>query len=204
MDVRILNLEICEKYIVNLANGLISSALQVPSPNQDTRPKGVKPELILIHGISLPPGEFGGSAVRSLFTNSLDWSTHPYYTQIRGLLVSTHLFIPRQGQIVQFVPLERRAWHAGKSNFQGKQFCNDFSIGIELEGTDDVPYTDEQYARLILVVEAIFDAYPEISIRKIAGHCDVSSGRKTDPGPAFDWLRMYDGLKTRVEAPKNK
>tara|TARA_B100001750_G_C15405453_1_gene544903 strand:- start:138 stop:752 length:615 start_codon:yes stop_codon:yes gene_type:complete len=204
MDVGILNLEICTNYIVNLATGLLSSALQVPSPNQDARPQGIKPELILIHSISLPPGEFGGSAVKSLFTNSLDWTAHPYYTQIKGLLVSTHLFIPRQGQVVQFVPLNRRAWHAGKSSFQGREFCNDFSIGIELEGTDEVPYTDEQYNRLTLIVDAIFDAYPEISIRKIAGHCDVSPGRKTDPGPAFDWLRMYDGLKTPVEAPKNK
>ena len=204
MDVGILNLEICTNYIVNLATGLLSSALQVPSPNQDARPQGIKPELILIHSISLPPGEFGGSAVKSLFTNSLDWTAHPYYTQIKDLLVSTHLFIPRQGQVVQFVPLNRRAWHAGKSSFQGREFCNDFSIGIELEGTDEVPYTDEQYNRLTLIVDAIFDAYPEISIRKIAGHCDVSPGRKTDPGPAFDWLRMYDGLKTPVEAPKNK
>ena len=204
MDVGILNLEICTNYIVNLATGLLSSALQVPSPNQDARPQGIKPELILIHSISLPPGEFGGSAVKSLFTNSLDWTAHPYYMQIKDLLVSTHLFIPRQGQVVQFVPLNRRAWHAGKSSFQGREFCNDFSIGIELEGTDEVPYTDEQYNRLILIVDALFDAYPEISIRKIAGHCDVSPGRKTDPGPAFDWLRMYDGLKTPVEAPKNK
>ena len=204
MDIGILNLEICTNYIVNPDTGLINSAVQVPSPNQDARPQGVKPELILIHGISLPPGEFGGAAVKCLFTNSLDWTTHPYYTQIKDLLVSAHLFIPRQGQVVQFVPLNRRAWHAGKSSFQGRESCNDFSIGIELEGTDEVPYTDEQYTRLILIVDAIFDAYPEISIRKIAGHCDVSPRRKTDPGPAFDWLRMYDELKTRIESSKNK
>ena len=189
---------------MNPATGRISPAIQCPSPNQDDRPKGAEPQLIVLHGISLPPGQFGGSEIESLFTNCLDWNAHPYYKEIEGLCVSAHLLIRRHGQVIQFVPLDRRAWHSGKSSFRGREFCNDFAIGIELEGTDDMAYTDEQYATLTLVVEAILNAYPETSVRKIAGHCDVSPGRKTDPGPAFNWLRLYDGLKALIKGPTRK
>ena len=183
-------------YAVSPGAGLLRPAKQCPSPNQDERPDDVSPELIIIHGISLPPGEYGGTQIESLFTNCLDWHAHPYFREIEGLQVSSHLLIRRCGELVQFVPFGRRAWHAGESSFRGRSCCNDFSIGIELEGTDDTPYADEQYWHLIAVVQAIIAAYPQISPRLIAGHCDVSPGRKTDPGPAFDWLRLYDGLET--------
>jgi AmpD protein len=154
----------------------------------------MQPELIIIHGISLPPGNFGGSRVQEFFTNSLDCDAHPYFEEIRDLRVSAHLLIRRDGELIQFVPFGRRAWHAGESRFRGRSCCNDFSIGIELEGEDETPYSDEQYGHLIAVIKAICDCYPDISVRHIAGHCDVSPGRKSDPGPAFDWLRLYDGL----------
>jgi len=173
---------------------LLRPATQCPSPNQDERPGGASPELIIIHGISLPPGEYGGSHIESLFTNCLDWNSHPYFQEIEGMRVSAHLLIRRTGEVIQFVPFERRAWHAGESSFRGRSCCNDFSIGIELEGTDDTPYTDEQYLQLAPVVLAIIAAFPQISPREIAGHCDVAPGRKSDPGPAFDWLRLYDGI----------
>jgi AmpD protein len=181
-------------YAVSPGAGLLRPAMQCPSPNQDERPPGALPELIIIHGISLPPGEYGGPHIESLFTNCLDWQSHPYFQEIEGMQVSAHLLIRRTGEVIQFVPFKRRAWHAGESSFMGRSCCNDFSIGIELEGTDDTPYADEQYDRLTAVVLAIIDAYPRISTRRIAGHCDVAPGRKTDPGPAFDWLRLYDGL----------
>jgi len=150
--------------------------------------------MIVIHGISLPPGEFGGPEIEALFTNQLDWGAHPYFAEIRGLEVSAHLLIRRDGSVVQFVPFSQRAWHAGESCFRGQQRCNDFSIGIELEGEDETPYEDSQYAALQGVVNALCEAYPDISPREIAGHCDIAPGRKSDPGPAFDWLRLYDGL----------
>lgn len=160
------------------------------------------PELIIIHGISLPPGEFGGPYIQSLFTNCLDWDAHPWFSEIRDLQVSAHLLIRRDGEVVQFVPFERRAWHAGPSTFRGRPRCNDYSIGIELEGCDDAPYTDEQYWHLVPVIRAIFTAYPHLTPRRVAGHCDVSPGRKSDPGPAFDWLRLYDGLRPDAEAAR--
>ena len=187
------------RYSISPGAGIVRPARQCPSPNQDDRPTDADPELIIIHGISLPPGEFGGDQIESLFTNCLDWKAHPYFNEIEGLEVSSHLLLRRDGELVQFVPFGRRAWHAGDSSFRGRSCCNDFSIGIELEGADDVPYSDEQYARLPLVIAAIIDAYPAISPRCIAGHCDVSPGRKTDPGPAFDWLRLYDGLEVATQ-----
>ena len=183
-------------YAVSPGAGLLRPAKQCPSPNQDERPDGASPELIIVHGISLPPGEYGGTQIESLFTNCLDWNAHPYFREIEGLQVSSHLLIRRCGELVQFVPFGRRAWHAGESSFRGRSCCNDFSIGIELEGSDDTPYTGEQYRHLIAVIQAIIEAYPPNSPRLIAGHCDVAPGRKTDPGPAFDWLRLYDGLAT--------
>ena len=183
-------------FTVDTASGQISPARQVASPNRDARPDGAGIELLIVHGISLPPGEFGGPEIEALFTNTLDWDAHPYFGEIRGLEVSTHLLIRRDGELVQFVPFTDRAWHAGESCFRGRHRCNDFSIGIELEGEDETPYTDEQYAVLAAVSGALFDAYPGLSARRMAAHSDVSPGRKTDPGPAFDWLRLYDSLAT--------
>ena len=174
--------------------GLLMPARQCPSPNQDDRPADATPELLVLHGISLPPGEFGGDNVEALFCNRLDWDAHAYFKEIRGLKVSAHLFVPRNGEVVQFVPFVRRAWHAGESEFRGRDCCNDFSIGIELEGEDDVPYADAQYATLSGVCRALFRAYPGLNPRRVAAHSDIAPGRKTDPGPAFDWMRLYDSL----------
>ena len=165
-----------------------------PSPNCADRPENVAPETVVIHAISLPPGEYGGPYIEALFTNSLDPDEHPFFQEIEGLCVASHLLIRRDGEVVQFVPFERRAWHAGVSTFRGQSCCNDFSIGIELEGTDDTPYTDAQYEQLFPVLGVIMQTYPKITPYRLAGHCDVSPGRKSDPGPAFDWLRLYDGL----------
>lgn len=175
-------------------SGLIQPALQRHSPNQDARPVGAAPAMVVIHGISLPPGKFGGSEIEALFANTLDFDAHPYFGEIRGLEVSAHLLIRRDGAVIQFVPFTERAWHAGESSFRGQYCCNDYSIGIELEGEDETTYDDRQYTVLQQVLNAIFDAYPTISAREVAGHCDIAPGRKSDPGPAFDWLRLYDGL----------
>lgn len=171
--------------------GWLDEARHAPSPNCDARPAGESIALLVIHNISLPPGEFGGHAVEALFTNQLDWDAHPYYQGIRGLKVSAHFFIRRDGEIVQFVPCSMRAWHAGVSQWQGRERCNDFSVGVELEGTDDVPFTDAQYARLAQLAEALKNTYPIIGI---AGHSDIAPGRKTDPGPHFDWARLRQSL----------
>jgi AmpD protein len=186
-------------YTISPGEGLIRPARQCPSPNQDTRPDGAEPDLIVIHGISLPPGEFGGPYVEQLFTNRLDWDGHPYFSEIRDLKVSSHLFVRRDGSLIQFVPFSRRAWHAGQSCFRDRISCNDFSIGIELEGEDETPYTDSQYRELINIILALQTSYRSICARRIAGHCDVSPDRKSDPGPAFDWLRLYDGLSNNTE-----
>lgn len=182
------------RYSISPGAGIVRPARQCPSPNQDDRPTGADPELIIIHGISLPPGEFGGEHIETLFTNCLDSNAHPYFQEIKGLHVSSHLLLKRDGELVQFVPFGRRAWHAGESSFRGSTCCNDFSIGIELEGSDDTSYSDVQYSLLPVIIATIVAAYPTIGPRQIAGHCDVAPGRKTDPGPAFDWLRLYDGL----------
>lgn len=181
-------------FSIDTHSGLIAPARQSPSPNCDERPGGATPELLVVHGISLPPGEFGGPEIEQLFTNRLDWDAHPYFQEIRGLEVSSHLLIRRDGEVVQFVPFSKRAWHAGESAFRGRDCCNDFSIGIELEGEDEMPYSDEQYAVLGAVTDALTTAYPRITGREIAAHADIAPGRKTDPGPAFDWLRLYDYL----------
>ena len=186
-------------YTVSPRGGLIRPAEQCPSPNQDDRPDDCEPDLIIIHGIGLPPGEFGGPYVEQLFTNRLDWDEHPYFAEIRGLKASSHLFIRRDGGLIQFVPLNRRAWHAGASCYRERQDCNDFSIGIELEGEDETPYADPQYDTLIRVISALQKTYTSLCARRIVGHCDVSPDRKSDPGPAFDWLRLYDGLCKNTE-----
>lgn len=146
--------------------------------------------LVVVHGISLPPGEFGGAWIDALFTNTLDPDAHPYFREIAGLTVSAHILIRRDGELVQYVPFDRRAWHAGQSCFQGRDNCNDFSIGIELEGTDEIPYTDRQYEALAAVVALLEQRYPEAA-GHLAGHSDIAPGRKTDPGPSFDWALLY-------------
>ncbi len=188
-------------YTISPGHGLIRPAEQCPSPNQDDRPEGCEPELIIIHSISLPPGEFGGPCVEQLFTNRLDWDAHPYFAEIRDLKVSSHVFIRRDGSLIQFVPFSRRAWHAGASCYRDREDCNDFSIGIELEGEDETPYADSQYEVLVKTVSALQATYTTLSARRIAGHCDVSPDRKSDPGPAFDWLRLYDGLSSNTGKP---
>ena len=181
-------------FTVDKATGLLEQATWRPSPNCDARPDDGGPSMIVVHGISLPPGEFGGPEIEALFMNKLDWDAHPYFRQIRGLEVSAHLLIRRDGSVIQFVPFTQRAWHAGESCFRGRRCCNDFSIGIELEGEDETAYDDRQYLVLQAVIRALCTAYPAISPREVAGHCDIAPGRKVDPGPAFDWLRLYDGL----------
>ena len=169
------------------AQGWLAAARRMPSPNCDERPEGTAIRLVVIHNISLPPGVFDGDAVIELFTNRLDWDAHPYYQGIRGLEVSAHFFIRRDGTLIQFVPCALRAWHAGASCWQGAERCNDFSIGIELEGSDDLPFTDAQYAALGPLLQALKQAYP---IEAVVGHSDIAPGRKTDPGPHFAWQRV--------------
>lgn len=174
-------------------SGLFASARQVPSPNCDDRPQDCLPELIVIHAISLPPGEFGGRCIDEFFTNCLRADAHPYFREIVDLHVSSHVLIRRDGELVQYVPINRRAWHAGKSIFAGRERCNDFSVGIELEGADDIDYSDVQYEMLNEVLDALRDAYPSLRGAPVVGHSDVAPGRKTDPGPAFDWTRVASG-----------
>lgn len=169
------------------ADGRVDAARYVASANCDERPAGVAITLLVIHNISLPPGEFGGEGIVRLFTNALDCAAHPYYRALAGVRVSAHFLVRRSGELLQFVPCGQRAWHAGDSAWRGRSRCNDFSIGIELEGTDDLPYTGAQYGVLAELVRALRAAYP---IADIAGHCDIAPGRKTDPGPSFDWQRF--------------
>ncbi len=164
-------------------------ARRVPSPNQDARPEGEEISLLVVHGISLPPGEFGGPWIDALFTNRLDPAAHPHFREIAHLRVSAHLLIDRDGRLTQFVPFDRRAWHAGRSRFGDREACNDFSIGIELEGADTIPYTDAQYARLVELTRWLMRRYPALGPDRIVGHCHIAPDRKTDPGPAFDWAR---------------
>lgn len=180
-----------EKYAFD-AGGCLSNACFIASPNFDERPAGCAVALLVIHSISLPPDEFSGDGVIELFTNSLDPESHPYYQALLGLKVSAHFFIRRSGEIIQFVPCEKRAWHAGDSSWQGRGRCNDYSIGIELEGTDTVPFTDAQYVALVALTRALQKVYP---IRDIAGHSDIAPGRKTDPGPCFDWARYRAAIE---------
>jgi AmpD protein len=159
---------------------------RLASPNCDLRPSGTAIDLLVIHNISLPPGEFGGQAVAQLFTNTLDTDAHPYFAQLKGVRVSVHFLIQRTGEIIQFVPCSKRAWHAGASAWHGRTACNDFSIGVELEGTDFLPFSDHQYAALIRLTRVLKRTFP---IREIVGHSDIAPGRKTDPGQKFDWSR---------------
>ena len=167
--------------------GIVRAAAQVPSPNCDDRPEGTAVILLVVHGISLPPGEFGGPGIVELFTNRLDPAADPYYRTVANIKVSAHFLIRRDGALTQFVPCAKRAWHAGTSSWRGRADCNDFSVGVELEGTDDVPYEAAQYTMLARLARALRRRYP---IAEVAGHSDVAPGRKTDPGPAFDWPRF--------------
>jgi N-acetyl-anhydromuramoyl-L-alanine amidase len=175
---------------IDVVAGLLEGARYRPSPNCDDRPAGVDVDLIVVHGISLPPGEFGGPWIDALFTHRLDPAAHPYFQNIAHLRVSAHLLIRRDGELVQYVPFQRRAWHAGESVYAGRPSCNDFSVGIELEGADHRPYDDRQYPRLAVVIQALRTAYPAITPKRLTGHAAIAPGRKTDPGPAFDWDRL--------------
>ena len=161
------------------------------SPNCDERPAGVEISLVVVHSISLPPGEYGGEHIERLFANRLDPAAHPYFREVHALRVSSHFLVRRDGELVQFVPLERRAWHAGASSWRGRGRCNDFSVGIELEGTDDSPFEDPQYAAL---ARLLIDLQTKLPLRDIVGHSDIAPGRKTDPGPRFDWPRLLAAL----------
>ena len=182
---------------VDAATGLLRGATQLASPNCDARPPGILPELIVVHGISLPPGEFGGPWIDRLFRNALDPSAHPAFAELEGLRVSSHLLIRRDGEVIQYVRLDCRAWHAGRSRFAGRDNCNDFSVGIELEGADDQPYATAQYQRLCATIKALRRGIPSLAKAPVVGHSDIAPGRKTDPGPAFDWLRLERLLARR-------
>jgi len=172
----------------------LDAVKHTPSPNFDARPTDCSIDLLVIHNISLPPGVFEGDDVEAFFLNQLHHSKHPFFEEIRELKVSSHLFIRRDGSAQQFVDLDNRAWHAGQSTWQGKERCNDFSIGIELEGTDDQTFTDAQYKTLLQLTLQIQQQYPDITNDRIVGHSDIAPDRKTDPGPHFDWSRYRQGL----------
>jgi N-acetyl-anhydromuramoyl-L-alanine amidase len=182
--------------------GLLTSARFVPSPNRDARPAGMRPELVVIHGITLPPGEYGGPWIDHLFTNRLDPEAHPDFRAVSELRVSAHVLIRRDGEIVQYVPFHQRAWHAGVSEWEGREAVNDFSIGIELEGTDEAPYEEAQYRALAGMIRALAATYPGLRDDRgavcLAGHSDVAPGRKSDPGQSFDWAQLRDRLRALV------
>lgn len=175
---------------IDVNTGLLVGVRQVLSPFFDERPAGVAPDLIILHGISLPPGEFGGPWIARLFTGNLPAGAHEEFHERAGLRVSAHLLIHRDGEVVQFVSFNDRSWHAGKSSWQGREACNDYSIGIECEGTDEVPYEAAQYAALRDLLPKLLEAYPSITRDRIVGHSDVAPGRKSDPGPSFDWSQV--------------
>lgn len=176
---------------IDKMTGLLENARHIASPNCDDRPDENDISLIVVHGISLPPGEYGGPWIDALFTNALDAGAHPYFSQVHQMQVSSHLLIRRDGEIVQYVPFHKRAWHAGQSSFQNRQRCNDFSIGIELEGSDEQPYEQPQYMQLAKVIRVLCDTYAGLNTQRIAGHSDIAPGRKTDPGPFFNWEELY-------------
>lgn len=177
------------------ANGWLIGVRREPSPNFDSRPEGVCPSLIVVHAISLPPGEFGSDDISDLFANRLDASRHPYFMEIRDLRVSAHFLVRRDGGLIQFVSCEDRAWHAGVSCWKGRERCNDFSIGVELEGCDDLPFERAQYDTLRALIDALARRYPLVAL---AGHSDIAPGRKTDPGPCFDWHQLASTALPRV------
>ena len=176
---------------INKKTGWLDHCKQCPSPNKDARPENSAIDLVVVHSISLPPGEYGGDAIERFFQNQLDKNQHPYFEEIHEMQVSSHVLIKRSGEIVQFVPFHERAWHAGQSNYQGRDCCNDFSIGIELEGTDTDEFEELQYTQLATIISALQAAYPAISDH-ITGHSDIAPGRKTDPGTGFNWDKLYN------------
>jgi AmpD protein len=173
------------------ADGWLTPCRRLESPNQDERPAGEAVTLLVVHSISLPPGEYGGDAIERLFTRRLDPAAHPYFRDIAELEVSAHFLVRRDGELLQFVPTGRRAWHAGVSSWRGRERCNDFSIGVELEGSDTGPFEAAQYQRLAALIQALRAHYP---LRDLAAHSDIAPGRKTDPGPGFDWRRLLAAL----------
>ena len=179
-------------------SGWCSGIAHCPSPNFNQRPQA-EVSLLVLHNISLPPGQFGTGKVQAFFQNHLDSHEHPYFASIKHLQVSAHFLIERSGALYQFVSCNERAWHAGVSSFAGRDNCNDFSLGIELEGTDELPFTDAQYQVLLTLTQQIQAAYPAITAERICGHSDIAPGRKTDPGPAFDWARLHRGLAHNEE-----
>lgn len=185
---------------IDTATGLIAGVRQVLSPHFDARSRGMVPELLIVHGISLPPGEFEGPWIDRLFTGTLPADAHPSFREPAGLRVSAHALIRRDGQITQYVPFGMRAWHAGESQYRGRSGCNDFSIGVELEGTDGTPYTDAQYTQLAALATVLLAAYDSLNEEHIVGHSDVAPGRKTDPGPSFDWPRFRALLRAQLAA----
>jgi AmpD protein len=186
--------------IVDAASGWLAEVRRVESQNCDSRPVDSALDLIVVHGISLPPAKFGGPWIDRLFTNALPGDAHPYFAAIGTARVSAHVLIDRAGAVTQYVPFHLRAWHAGPSAYRGRPACNDFSVGIELEGTDDLPYAAAQYDALAAVVAALRTAYASLAAAPIVGHSDIAPGRKTDPGPKFDWLALGLRLRQRVTA----
>ena len=180
---------------IDVGTGLVSGAAFIPSPNFDCRPPGASIELLVVHGISLPPGEYTGDWVEALFQNRLPPDHHPYFREIEALKVSAHLYLRRDGRVIQFVPLHLRAWHAGVSSYRHRTACNDYSVGVELEGTDEQPYEPVQYERLAQFVCALAASYQSFSPDALVGHSDVAPGRKTDPGPVFDWGRLRGRIR---------
>ena len=180
--------------LFSISNHILDPARQVQSPNQSDRKRDCRIELLVIHNISLPPGEFGGSYIDDLFCNRLNSADHPFFEEICHLTVSSHLLIDREGVVTQYVPFNMKAWHAGESLFEGRTNCNEFSIGIELEGSDDENFSDAQYNSLIAVSNTLMSEYPGITTKRLVGHSDIAPGRKTDPGPCFDWQRLHEGI----------
>lgn len=176
---------------MNIDRHWLTQVSRIPSPNFDDRSDTHDISLLVIHCISLPPGEFGTPCIDQLFCNQLDPDQHPYFKDIYQLTVSAHVLIKRSGEIVQYVAFDKRAWHAGKSEYEGRERCNDFSIGIELEGTEQTAYTDQQYSQLAAVIELLLKTYPGLTKQRITGHSDIAPGRKTDPGASFDWPRLF-------------
>jgi AmpD protein len=179
---------------IDNVSGLLQGARWVESPNHDERPDSARPEVLIIHSISLPPGQFGGPAIEQLFCNRLDPKAHECFAELSKVTVSSHLLIRRDGEVIQFVPFHRRAWHAGESYCEGRTRVNDFSIGIELEGTQKDSFEDRQYLRLIEITQKLMRAYPDIAPNRIYSHADIAPGRKDDPGPGFDWDRYLHAL----------
>lgn len=175
---------------MHIINGWLTNAYKAPSPNYNARPAGVEISLLVVHNISLPPGQFGTGCVTEFFQNRLDYTQHPFFKEIEGLEVSAHCLIERNGSCTQYVSFYDRAWHAGRSCFDGVEECNDYSIGVELEGTDDTAYTEAQYLTLSKLARVLMLEFPAIDLSRVAGHCDIAPGRKTDPGLAFDWQKL--------------